>query len=89
MLGGVPSCRVTAEVVTASFTRFCLDVTNITVFLASIDEFPFYCVLGSLGVFAFSQSLPEVLYFLIKEFRLNANCSGSVGQGPDHIVLSC
>ena len=79
ILGGVPPCGVTAGVVTVFFTRFTLGVTHITVFLASIDEFPFYLVSGPLRVFAFGQSLPEVLSFLIKEFRLSANCSSSMG----------
>ena len=44
ILGGVPSYSVTTGVVTVFFTRFSLDVTHITVFLASIDKFPFYFV---------------------------------------------
>ena len=70
ILGGVPPCSITAGVVIVFFTRFSLDVTYVTVFLASIGEFPFYPVSGPLRVFAFGQSLPEVLYFLIEQFRL-------------------
>ena len=44
VLGGVPLCSVTTGVVTVFFTRFSLGVTYITVFMASIDEFPFYLV---------------------------------------------
>ena len=42
-LGG-SSYGVTTGVVTVFFIRLSLDVTHITVFLASVDEFPFYIV---------------------------------------------
>ena len=44
ILGEVPPYSVTTGVVTVFLTRFSLGVTCITVFLASIDEFPFYLV---------------------------------------------
>ena len=44
ILGKVPPCSVTAGVITIFFTRFSLGVCHITIFQASIDEFPFYLV---------------------------------------------
>ena len=79
ILGGVPSLRVPAGVVIAIFTLFSLVISHIILFLVVNDKFSFHLFLSPLGVFAFGQSLPYVLCFLVKEFRFGANCLSSMG----------
>ena len=88
ILGGVPSLRVTTGAVSVSFTVFSLVTSHITLFLVVTDESSFSFVSSPLGVFSFGKSLPKLLYFLIKEFRFGANCSGAVGKGAESTVFS-
>ena len=42
-----------------------------------------HLVQNSLGIFAFSESLPEVVLFLLEQLRLAAHCFGPMGEGVD------
>ena len=35
-------------------------------------------------VFAFSESLPEMVLFLLEQLRLTAHCGGPMGEGVDY-----
>ena len=35
------------------------------------------------GIFAFSESLPEVVLFLLEKLRLATHCFGPMGEGVD------
>ena len=36
------------------------------------------------GMFAFSESFPEMVLFLLEQLRLAANCGGPMGEGVDY-----
>ena len=43
-----------------------------------------HLVQSQLGIFAFSESLPEIVLFLLEQPRLAAHCGGPVGEGMDY-----
>ena len=36
------------------------------------------------GIFAFSESLPEMFLFLLEQIRIAAHCGGPMGEGVDY-----
>ena len=43
-----------------------------------------HLVQSPLGIFAFSESLPEMVLFLLEQLRLAAHCEGPMGEGVDN-----
>ena len=43
-----------------------------------------HLVQSQFGVFAFSESLPEMVLFLLEQLRLAAHCWGPMGEGVDY-----
>ena len=43
-----------------------------------------HLVQSSFGIFAFSESLPEMVLFLLEQLRLAAHCGGPMGKGVDN-----
>ena len=46
-----------------------------------------HLVQRSLGIFAFGESLPEVVPFLLEQLRLAAHCFSPMGEGVDYTKL--
>ena len=46
-------------------------------------ELFFYFVQSPLGILEFSESLPEMLFFLFEQLRIAAHCLGPMGEGVD------
>ena len=44
-------------------------------------------VQGPLGVVAFSESLPEMLFLLLEQLRIAAHCGGPMGEGLNNTEL--
>ena len=43
-----------------------------------------HLVQSPFGIFAFSESLPEMVLFLLEQLRLPTHCEGSMGEGVDY-----
>ena len=50
-------------------------------------ESSLHLVQSSFGVFAFSESLPEVILFFLEQLRIAAHCQSPVGEGLDDTEL--
>ena len=46
-----------------------------------------HLVQSPFGIFAFSESIPEVILFFLKQLRITAHCGGPVGKGLDDTKL--
>ena len=46
-----------------------------------------HLVQSPFGIFAFSESLPEVVLLLLEQLRLTAHCRGPMGEGVDSTKL--
>ena len=46
-----------------------------------------HLVQSPFGIFAFSESLPEMVLFLLEQLRLAAHCRGPMGEGVDYTEL--
>ena len=46
-----------------------------------------HLVQSPFGIFAFSESLPEMVLFLLEQLRLAAPCGGPMGEGLDYTNL--
>ena len=47
-----------------------------------------YLVQSPFGIFAFSESLPEMVLFLLEQLRLATHCEGPMGEGVDYTKFS-
>ena len=47
----------------------------------------FHLVQSPFGIFAFSESLPEMVLFFLEQLRLAAHCRGPMGEGVDYTEL--
>ena len=43
-----------------------------------------HLVQSPFGIFAFGESLPEMVLFLLEQLRLAAHCGGPMGEGVDY-----
>ena len=43
-----------------------------------------HLVQSPFGIFAFGESLPEMILFLLEQLRLAAHCGGPMGEGVDY-----
>ena len=50
-------------------------------------ESSLYLVQSPFGIFAFSESFPEVLLFFLEQIWIAAHCGGPVGEGLDDTKL--
>ena len=50
-------------------------------------ESSLHLVQSPFGIFAFSDSIPEVILFLLEHLRIAAHCGGPVGEGLDDTEL--
>ena len=53
----------------------------------TVESF-FHLVQSPFGIFVFSESLSEVVLFLLEQLRLAAHCFGPMGEGADDIKFS-
>ena len=61
-----------------------LEVTSLEGFLSLFLHF----VQTPLGILAFSESLPEVFFFLFEQLRIAAHCLGPMGEGVNDTKFS-
>ena len=43
-----------------------------------------HLVQSPFGIFAFSESFPEIVLFLLEQLRIAAHCGGPMGEGVDY-----
>ena len=74
--------------VTLVFDFICGRLGNCGAPITSLSGRPvesfLHLVQSPFGIFAFSESLPEVVLFLLEQLRLAAHCGGPMGEGVDY-----